>query len=212
MVETDILATASRVKRCASQKGPRKDGRQDHRRVPRKALRYSRDAGNEVRAQLATMAVCGSLTRTLELLLCRPPILGNHCPRFIQNRGETFEICTRRVTPILNPSNPKMANAWAAPSAHSVSGTTNIRRQPERPSAKASSPSVALSPTWSHRLHPNFIGGRWFHPKGRPELKEGVCHGWGRCPQSLSGYEAGRTFRGDHTEGMCQALPCQQSV
>jgi hypothetical protein len=51
----------------------------------------------------------------------------------------------------------KMANEWAT--ANGVGGTTNIHRQ-------------KLSPTWSHRLHPNFIGGWQFHPKGRSELKE----------------------------------------
>jgi hypothetical protein len=63
------------------------------------------------------------------------------------NSGGELRVDTRGVTPNSNPSNVKMANAWATASAHWGGGTTNIRRQPERPSAKASSPSVALPPT-----------------------------------------------------------------
>jgi hypothetical protein len=66
--------------------------------------------------------------------------------------------------------NVKMANAWATASAQWGGGTTNIRRPPELP------------PTWSHLLHPNFIGVRPFHPKGRPELREGSVTEGGGAP------------------------------
>jgi hypothetical protein len=72
--------------------------------------------------------------------------------------------------PIQTRQNVKMANAWATSSAQWGGGTTNIRRPPELP------------PTWSHRLHPNFIGVRPFHPKGRPELRGGSVTEGGGAP------------------------------
>jgi hypothetical protein len=38
---------------------------------------------------------------------------------------------------------------------------------------------------------------------GRPELRECSVTEERQRTQSLSGYEAGRTFRKDHTEAMC---------
>jgi hypothetical protein len=122
---------------------------------------------------------------------------------FGEDAGESnsvgeLRVDTRGVTTISNPSEredgKRVGNSvrpmWVA--GRPISVASRSGRSP-------ASPSVALLPTWSQQLQPKFIGGRRFHPKGRPELREGSLSRKGAAPNlcrvTRQGGRSGKTTR-----------------